>query len=267
VIDPRIQTSTVSAMALRDITVPNALLAALTASEDSWSRNAVLEIGEGSRPLYRVSSRVERVAKELVASDPVHVFPIKEWAATPEIALSAIETAVSLQAGKEPPKVSYHKESGLLFVAGSKQDVETVKHVLDGLEQRANALRSRETQKIASVIMDWAGTEDPEHALVLVSQWKQKAEKTEVAERQLTIERISEKAKDEARQRELEEVRKRLEAAPGKLQNMIESLQIENANLKAENALQRGYYDRLAEEFRALKAQRAGDAPASDEPK
>ena len=124
---PEILKAKIPELSLRKVTVPNALLAAITAAEDPAKHFWVLESGEGLNPLYRISSRNGPQSPKPIAESTLQVFPLKEWAGSPEITLSAVESAISLLGGTEAPKVSFHKDSGLLMVSGSAASIDTVK--------------------------------------------------------------------------------------------------------------------------------------------
>lgn len=261
VADSEVHGLTVGSLMLKQVSVRDALTAAITAA-DAGSIGAKLDIiaPREPNPLYRVviSSRSTQFFGPPSPRPILQVFPIKEWAGTPEVTLSAIETALSLQGGNEKTKVSFHKDSGLLFVSGSQQDAETVKNVLDGLEQRANAARANLDRNIAINLVNAVNASDPEAALTKVLEWKGKAEQLEDVEKMRANERIGEKAREEARMRELEDVRKRAEVVPGEMRLQIEKLHIDLARVQAINHQLQSERDHLSAQLEAFKAEKVG---------
>lgn len=264
---PEILKARIPELTLRKITVPNALLAALTAADDPAKHFWIVETGEGLNPLYRISSRNGPQSPRPQAESSLQVFPLKEWAGTPEITLSAVESAVSLLGGSEPPKVAFHKDSGLLMVSGTAATIDTVKKVLDGLEERANAAKVQLDRSIAINLLNTIKAPSEKQALEILLAWKGKAEDYDRAMADNAIRNATNQEKLDIIRREVEEVRKRADERIIALDRELLLSKASNSNTMTELNAQRAENQRLKAELEALRAKVAGPAAEPGQPK
>lgn len=99
--------------------------------------------------LVNVSKTVNQSANPFERPSEMQVFNLSGASAptTPaEVVLSAVEAAVRLVARPgEEPKISYHKESGLLFVMGSDRVQDAVRNVYRSIGERREATATKAT--------------------------------------------------------------------------------------------------------------------------
>ncbi len=266
-VDPDIQKAKVPQLTLRKITVPNALLAAMTASSDQYKNYWILESGEGPNPLYRISSRNGPQAPKPQPESTLQVFPLKEWIGTPEVALSAVETAVGLLGGSELPKVSFHKDSGLLMVSGTAANIDTVKKVLDGLEQRANAAKEQLDHNIAIHIINTIKAPSQPQAIERLMAWKTKAEDYDRVMADNAMSRATSQEKIDIIRREVEEVRKRADERTIAFDRELLLSKTSIYNTMTELNAMRAENQRLKAEIETLRASASKAAAEAAQPK
>jgi hypothetical protein len=252
----------VGPLVLKQVSVRDALTAAITAA-DAGESGATLEViaPREPNPLYRlVISARSHVYQSAPKMKPIlQVFPIKEWAGTPEVTLSAIETALLLQDGGEKPKVSFHKDSGLLFVSGSPQDAETVKSVLEGLEQRANSKEHHlSTLAINEFASQWLRNIRRDEIVERLNEWRTKSEQYDRLNAEGVKRENEIKLAQESQQRELEDVRRRASLLMAESQKRAEEYQRRSADAEIQAQLLASENKRLQDELEALKAHKSG---------
>jgi sRNA-binding carbon storage regulator CsrA len=262
VADPDVAALNVSTLVLKQVSVRDALTAAITAAD--VSSNAVrlaVEAPHEVNPMYRVvvSSRLSTVYREARPRSAFQAFPVTEWAGPPEVTLSAIETALSIRDEGEKPKVSFHKEAGLIFVSGNEFHVQTVKEVLDGLVARAHSQTSLENQKAMRVLASqmFAGL-DSEQIVQQIKEWERKAKRADEESAGFDRAQAEFELRKEVLKRELEDVRKRADQVPFEMQKQIEQLHIQIAQQTASQSTLIQENRQLRMELEALKVQKSG---------
>ena len=216
VVSPEISETKVAKLSLKRLTLHSAMKAAITASDDPNSVNWQIQSdqADGQVSVYRVTPDrrqgvFPRQPKNETLSRALQVFPYRDWIGKPETVLSAIENAVQMLGEKDPPIISFHKESGLIFVSGTKAHSDLVKEVLGALEQRANATKSYIDHNIANDVINTIKAPSEKQALELLLAWKGKAEDYDRAMADNSIRNATNQEKIDIIRREVEEVRKR----------------------------------------------------------
>jgi hypothetical protein len=240
VVMPELERARIGKITLRRITTLSALQAAITASEDSeQSRKWTVTFDDagGQSALYRVSVDYSRFSPQASSGKPsgpsLQVFPFREWTGSPETMLSAIEAAMRMLDDRDPPKISFHPESGLLFVSGTPAHVEMVTKVLDAMEQRANSSKNSMEIGIARQIIESIGTREPAAARQMLTELqKRAAQLTDLQIETAKVKAVSE-ARVEAMLREMEDLKHRAEVRFVESESVILKLRDENARLES----------------------------------
>lgn len=239
VVMPEIETVRIGKLSLKQITVVSALRAAITAAEDpdaSRRWEVSTDALSGQNALYRVGIDYTRFPQPLpgakAAARILEVFPVRDWLGSPETMLSAIDGAVRMLDDRTPPKVMFHPESGLLFVSGTRTHIEAVIAVIDAMEKRANSSKNGMEIGTARRILDSIGEKDPEAALQLFKQLRDKATRLTDVELESAKFKATSDAKLEFMARAMDDLKARSTQQVAECEKEIQRLRAEKSDLE-----------------------------------
>lgn len=165
VVAPSLANLEVSRLSVADVTVENALRAAIVAATPSRAAIVTTTRGPLGSTLFAVEPN-ESDARFVEPPDQrsFQVFSIERAGVEPEVALSAIKAALDLLGDPRDAKISFHKDSSLIMLQGSVRQTSTVSLVLVTLEQ-ANASRANASAaKSAGAVLKALDISSPEAA-------------------------------------------------------------------------------------------------------
>ncbi|MEK6703335.1 MAG: hypothetical protein AABZ53_13810 [Planctomycetota bacterium] len=156
VVSPSVGGAVLAGVQLKEVPVDAAIAAIQTASGQgaySWRIRPMEGLTGGGVVPNAFGVDGERRGSQFSGGDPgrlprsvdVIALPTGEGGTVkPDVALAAIEAGlrVSQSKGAQPAEVSYHKESGLLFVNGTPEHIELVRQVLIAFKSRSNEAES-----------------------------------------------------------------------------------------------------------------------------
>jgi hypothetical protein len=239
VLMPEIETARIGKLSLKQITVISALRAAVTAAEEpdvSRRWEVTTDAISGQNALYRVGIDYNRFPQPTpsarVPARVLEVFPVRESLGSPETMLSAIEGAVGMLDDRNPPKISFHPESGLLFVSGTRAHIEAVIAVMEAMENRANSSRNGIEIGTARRIIEAIGEPNPTAALQAFTQLKEKASRLNQSEMELARFRATSDARLEVMSREMDDLKARTMMQLAEAEKEIQRLRSEKADVE-----------------------------------
>lgn len=255
-------------MSLRQVTLNDAAQAIRTAkmpdsmSGDRYIYQIRLEERGEMWLVDRTIGGTKQAAFNERSYDPVTVMdlPSGQGVKNPEVVLSAIEGALNMLGSSAPrPMISYHKETGLLFLAAQPAQVDTVRQVLSAIYGQNEREKAEQLAFEASRLTQALEVPDLSAALNKVKGLKETCEKID----SLKVETAARVATLEAR---LEVANKQVDEERRRAGMMVERAEAEREAMRKELAQYRAMVDSMrAERDRQRQAERG--AAENEKPK